>query len=283
MSMFKRILSLSMGFGLAMSTASVVHAQDQAIRAATTTTHPPFAFRNSSGDLDGFVVDLGRALVKELGRDLELVEQEWSGMFAGLYGGHYDLIVSPVSVTEERAKTMAFIEGYIETSLAFVTKSNVEMNDLSPLRGQSIAVNSGTVPDTWAQENAAKNGFEIQRYLNLPDAVQAVKAGRAFAALGDIGTVSYAIKQQPDLKLSQTTIQQDGIFAFAVRLEDTLLRNQLDSALECLKQKGTVAEIYQRWLGFPPPEDSPAVNIVAGYGPAGFENYEPTEHEVKCK
>ncbi len=275
----RKFAGLALGIGLA--SLSGLGAQAEALKSAADPTIPPFAYRTVSGDVEGFNVDVGKAVAKQLGRDFELVVQEWSGIFAGLFAGHFDVIIAPVTITQERSKSMAFTEGYLETSLGFLTKADAELSDLAALKGKVVAVNNGAIADTWAQENAEKYGFEIQRYLNVPDTAQAVQSGRAFAALAETGTMAYLATKQPGLKVPQT-INLGGAFAFAVKPENPDLRNRIDTAIECLKQDGTLAALHEKWFGFPPAADSPSVNIVPGYGPVGFENYEPTEHELAC-
>lgn len=281
MSNFIKKCALALSLGLAALTATTVSAQNPVLKGAADPTFPPFAYRTVSGEAEGFNIDLATAVAKQLGREFELVGQEWSGIFAGLFAGHFDLIIAPVTITEERSKSMIFTEGYLETSLAFLTKSDAEMPDFSAMKGKALAVNNGSISDTWAQEHQAEYGFEIQRYLNVPDTAQSVQSGRAFAALAETGAMAYLAKTQPSLKV-QKIVNLGGAFAFALKPENVELRNQVDAAMECLKHDGTLAALYEKWFGLAPAADSPSVNIVPGYGPAKFEGYDATEHELSC-
>jgi polar amino acid transport system substrate-binding protein len=274
-----RKFALAAGLGLAALSATTAGAEP--LRAAADPTIPPFAYRTVSGEVEGFNIDLGKAVAAQMGRDFELVIQEWSGIFAGLFAEHFDVIVAPVTITAERSKNMAFTEGYLETSLGFLTKAGAEMPDLEALKGKTVAVNNGAIADTWAQENAAKYGFEIQRYLNVPDTAQSVQSGRAFAALAETGAMAYLAQKQPGLKVPQT-ISLGGAFAFAIKPENVELRNQVDAAIECLKQDGTLAKLHEKWFGFPPVAGSPSITIVPGYGAPNVEKYDATEHDLKC-
>jgi polar amino acid transport system substrate-binding protein len=282
MSNLSKLRNMAIGVALAAMPVGSAFAQNEGpLRAAADPTIPPFAFRTVSGDVQGFNIELGKAVAAKLGRDFELVVQEWSGIFAGLFAGHFDVIIAPVTITAERSKSMAFTEGYLETSLGFLTKESAELPNLEALKGKVVAVNNGAIADTWAQQNAEKYGFDIQRYLNVPDTAQAVQSGRAFAALAETGTMAYLASQQPGLKVPQT-INMGGAFGFAVKPENAEFRNRVDAVIECLKKDGTLAGLYEKWFGFAPAADSPSVNVVAGYGPVGFENYDATEHEMKC-
>src|SRR5207245_2813492 len=70
------------------------------------------------------------------------------------------------------------------------------------LKGKVIAVNRGSIYDTWARDNLAKYGFQVESYNTTPDAVQAVLAGRTFANLAGNTATAWAVKRTPGLKLS---------------------------------------------------------------------------------
>ena len=70
------------------------------------------------------------------------------------------------------------------------------MKGFEDLKGKQLAVNRGTISDTWATQNAEKYGFEVQRYDTFPDSVQAVITRRAFTALNEIPTAVY--RRQPE-------------------------------------------------------------------------------------
>lgn len=280
---FAKVCTVALGVSSAMLIAGDAIAQDgPPLNAAAHPAFPPMAFKTVNGQVTGFVVDLGEAVAKEMGRPFKFVEQEFSGIFAGLYAGHFDVIIAPLTITEERSKSMAFTEGYIEASLAFLIKDGAKMDSLEMLRGKVLAVNNGGIEDNWAKENVQKYGFEIRRYMNVPDAVQAVQSGQAFASLSALATMAYLAERQPGLAVSQT-VSMGAAYAFAVKPDNLELRNKIDAALECLKKRGTLAAIYEKWLKRKPPPDSPAVNIVPGYGAPNFGFYDGTAHELKCR
>src|SRR5690606_11300346 len=102
----RKFAGVALGIGLA--SLSGLGAQAEVLKAAADPTIPPFAYRTVSGDVEGFNVDVGKAVAKQLGRDFELVVQEWSGIFAGVFTGHFDVIIAPMTITQERSKSMAF-------------------------------------------------------------------------------------------------------------------------------------------------------------------------------
>lgn len=255
--------------------------ENRTLRFAADLSFPPFAYRTPSGTPEGFNVDLANAVAAQMGAKAEIVAQDWSGIFAGLFAGHYDVIVAPVTATAERAESMAFTEGYIETAIAFLSQNDQVIDSPEELKGKVIALNNGSISDTWATRHADQYGFTIQRYLTVPDAVQAVMANRAAAALADLGSVAYIGSQQPNLTVGYV-VNIGGAFALALKPDNIELRNEVDQALECLKANGKLPELYKKWFSKEPTDDSPSVKAFAGYGVPDLKHYDETAHEPAC-
>src|SRR5690606_10665962 len=95
----------------------------------------------------------------------------------GLNSRRYDFLVAPVTVTPERARSLLFTEGYLDTDYTFVGKKTTPaIENLEQLKGKRIAVNKGSNYEGWARDNAEKYGFTFDVYGSNADAVQAVQA-----------------------------------------------------------------------------------------------------------
>ena len=70
------------------------------LRVAVEGTYPPFNFKDAKGQLDGFDVDIAKALAAKLGVKPEFTTTEWSGILAGLQAGKYDVSVNQVAATD---------------------------------------------------------------------------------------------------------------------------------------------------------------------------------------
>ena len=245
-------------------------------------TFAPHAMPKIGGGVEGFNVDLAEEIGKRLGRPVQVQAQEFSGLIPGLNSKRFDFIAAPTTVTPERAKTLLFTEGYLNTDYLFVQKKDApEIKSLEELKGKTIAVNKGSAYDSWAQQNAQKYGFESQAYPTNADAVQAVMTGRAFANLAGNTAAAWAAKQNPLLK---TTYRIDTglVWAVPLRRDDNEMRNKIDEAIECMKQDGTIARLHEKWFGSKPDAGSAAVTVFPGSGVPGREGYDPTPHTPKC-
>lgn len=262
--------------------ASFGMAQDT-LRVAADVGLAPFAFTTAQGEVTGFSVDLFEAVADKLGdTDTEIVDVNFGSIFAGLFSERFDFIIAPTTITEERAQQMLFTEPYLPTGLSLLAKSNVdELADLNALEGEAVAVNSGSTADTWAGENAGTYGFEVQRYNKIADAIQAVATNRAYVAVGDTPVIRYTGTQNPTMGEVYFVDTESG-FGYAFRNEDVDFRNQVEGVLECLKQDGTLAAIYEKWFGNAPDEGMAATTIYPGYGAPSFTGYSEEAHELSC-
>ena len=84
----------------------------------------PHVMAKPGGGYEGYNVDMVNEIGRRLGVEIEIVDQEWSGIFAGLNAKKYDFIMAPTTVTAERAKSMLFIEGYMNTNYRFLVKKD---------------------------------------------------------------------------------------------------------------------------------------------------------------
>jgi ABC-type amino acid transport substrate-binding protein len=185
-------------------------------------------------------------------------------------------------VTPERAKSLLFTEGYLDTDYTFLGgKSAPPVVKLEDLKGRTVAVNKGSNYEGWARDNAEKYGFKYDVYGANADAVQAVQSGRADYNLAGTTVVAWAAKQNPALKTSYT-IKTGLVWAIPFRLDDKAGRDAASNALKCMKQDGTVAKLAVKWFGFQPAPGDAAVKIAPGTGVPGTEGYDPTPVTPKC-
>ena len=265
---------------LAVNCAS---ADERPLRAGVDATFAPHAMPNLSGGVEGFNIDLGNGIARRLHRKLEIDATQFSGLVPGLQAGTYDFLIAPVTVNKERAESLLFTEGYINTDFQFAVKRETpDIKDMADLKGKTIAVNKGSTYDLWARENSAKYGWNVESYGTTPDALQAIASGRAYAVLLGNTAAAWAVKNNPMLKLSY--LYSTGlVFAVPVRKDNGGLRNQLELAIECMKNDGEIAKISEKWFGNKPELDSAAVKIYPGNGVPGMPGYDPTPHELTCR
>lgn len=257
-------------------------AQDVPLKTGVDGTFAPHAMPNVRGGVEGYNVDLANELARRLGRKIQIDATQFSGLVPGLQAGTYDFIAAPVTVTKERAESLLFTEGYINTDFQFVVKKDTpDIKALEELKGKTIAVNKGSTYDSWARDLVAKIGWSVDSFGSTTDVVQAVVSGRAYALIAGNTAAAWAVKNNPVIKLSYR--HSTGlVFAIPVRKDNVALRDKLDMAIECMKKDGFLGKLHEKWFGTRPAPDSASVVISPGYGVPNMPGYDPKPHESTC-
>jgi polar amino acid transport system substrate-binding protein len=246
-------------------------------------TFAPHAFPNlSGGGYQGFNIDLADELSKRLKRKMVIDYTQYSGLIPAMQAGTYDFLIAPTTVTKERADSMLFTEGYLNTDFQFlIKKGSPKIEKLEDLKGKIVSVNKGSAYDSWARGLEEKIGWKVESFGTQTDAVQAVLVGRADANVAGNTAVAWAAKSNPQLELSY--LYSTGlVWAMPLRKDSAELRKTMDVTIECIKLDGTMAKLHQKWFGVAAPAGSAAITVFPGYGVPDMPGYDPTPHTPSC-
>ncbi|MFC0336276.1 amino acid ABC transporter substrate-binding protein, PAAT family [Kushneria avicenniae] len=246
------------------------------LRAASDVGLAPFAMVNPDGGYRGFSIDLVNELASRLGYDdVNVMDVQFSSIFSGLYADRYDMILAPTDITRERAEKMLFTEGYMSNQLGVLMSAEADVEAPKALEGMTLAVNSGSVAEDWANEHQEQYGFDVQRYDQNTDAVQAVMSGQADANVTDSPAADYVAQQQSRLAVA-FDIDTGSRVGLAFSKENRELRDRADHAIEQMKADGTLAGLYENWFGSEPRPGGAMTMISVGRGEPGMPGYELT-------
>jgi polar amino acid transport system substrate-binding protein len=160
--------------------------------------YPPFETKDDQGNPMGVSVDLAKALGEYLGQPVEIVNTAWDGLIPSLQTGKVDLVISSMTIRDDRLKEIDFSKPYAKALLALLTNKAANIATVDDLNkaGRKIAVKTGTTGEYFAQDNL-KNA-EI---VSLPDesaCVTEVVQGKADAFIYDQLTIYRNQKANPD-------------------------------------------------------------------------------------
>ncbi len=210
--------------------------------------YPPFESKNEkTGKFEGFDVDLARALAKEIGVEVNLVDAEWQGLLAGLNKGDYDTLITCMSKSEARGENTNFSDVYYTLpDVIVVRKDNEIVTGKDSLSGKTVGVQLGSGSEQLA--DAMKDTFkEIKKYNYNPEAFTDLKVGRIDAILVGYAYAVNQMKTDPSFKIIGEPLAEAEIVAVLPKGADALTE-EINKALEKLKADGTYQDIYDKWL-----------------------------------
>ena len=211
----------------------------------------PFEYANEKGEPVGFDVDIAKLIAQELGTGIEIKDMEWTGLIPSLQSGKIDLIISGMTRTLARSKTVTFTNPYFETGLCVLLsqKKAPNVKDVQELNAPDriIAVKTGTTGDLITGKLFPK--AQINRFKDETACVREVVTGRADAFLYDQISIAKHHKENPDTTRAILKPFTFEPFAIAIRKGDLDFLNWLNLFLETIKADGRYQELYQKHFG----------------------------------
>ncbi len=248
---FLGLLCAALLFPLAVS------AEPLQLRIATEGANPPFSTIDSNGQLEGFDVDIAKALCTKMGADCELASQDWDGIVPALLSRKYDAIIASLNVTEDRQRVVAFTKPYYHSPSAFVVRKGTDLKDLSPkaLTGKSIGVQTATSHSAFLEDKYSRS--IVRLYNTVADAYRDLAAGRVEYVMYDKLAIYDWLKSPEGAcceiapgELSDPNYFGSGV-AIALRKGDGALLQRFNAAIDGIRADGTYAAINAKYFPFP--------------------------------
>jgi polar amino acid transport system substrate-binding protein len=211
-------------------------------------SYPPFEMTDPAGKPTGVSVRLAEALAKHLGRDLVIENTAFDGLIPALKTKKIDCIISSMTATPERAKSIAFSEPYLETGLALLVgaRSPVTAADELDARGRIVAVKKGTTGHQFAATT-----LKQARLLVLDKesaAVMEVAQGRADAFIYDSLSVYRSHMRHRDTTRALLQPFRAETWAIGLRRGDDDLRGHVNEFLQQFRDAGGFERLGDEFL-----------------------------------
>ncbi len=217
----------------------------------TSPDYPPFE-NIENGELEGFEIDLAKAVAEQMGLEPNFVQMQFDTIIPAITaGGQGDVGMSGFSVDPDRAKEIDFTESYYidDQAVAVMQNSGItEENAATALNaaGMIIAVQTGTTGETYVQENFPN--ATVQGYGNSTDCFAAMQSGQANAVCTNLAVVQRMIDTaygDAQIVLEYATGEE---YAAVVAQDNPELTKQINEALKTLEENGTIEEITNKWF-----------------------------------
>ncbi|MDP4181955.1 MAG: ABC transporter substrate-binding protein [Bacillota bacterium] len=218
-------------------------------------SYPPMEFKDSDGKTTiGFDVDVAKELGKRLGKsDVKFVSNDWTGIFSALEINKFDVIISSVSINDERQSKHSLTKPYIANKQVIVTKkSTTDIKSPDELKGKKVGVQAGTTSEDFCrdlikQSKLGDNGLATYPLVTQP--FMDLDAGRIDAVVVDIVVAKYYISNNKDKYNLSWESSSSEPMALCFKKKDTDLRDKANKILDDMQADGTMKKISEKWFG----------------------------------
>ena len=213
-------------------------------------TYYPFTFHDeTTNELTGYDIEVAKAIAAQMGVEVEFVESEWDSLLVALDTGRLDTVINDVTATEERREKYDFSDNYFYSARQVVVKTGNEvgLHSLEDLNGKKIATNA---TNSWVGR-LEELGVEIVPIDNTDQCATMVETGRVdFCMFNTIVLGEYMI-QHPEAELEVAFVIEDDINEVAIpaRKGEERFLNEINTALQSLRDDGTLLELSMKYFG----------------------------------
>ncbi len=205
--------------------------------------YPPFNLVDKNGELQGFDVDISKALCQAMGSKCDFVVQDWDGLIPGLMAKKFDAIIASMAITKERMKKVDFTNKYYMTPARFVVKKGQTIQfTKSGLKGKTIGVQRATTHENFIRDKFG-DVARIKVYATQDEANMDLVSGRVDLVIADsVVLLEGFIKTDQGKNFEfqgpgYTDVKWYGSgIGIAVRKGDTALVNKLNKAISKIRK-----------------------------------------------
>ncbi|MBC7942707.1 MAG: basic amino acid ABC transporter substrate-binding protein [Chitinophagaceae bacterium] len=228
----------------------------------TDAAYAPFESQNEKGEIVGFDVEVVQAVAAKAGIEVKFVNTPWEGIFNALGQGDRDMVVSAVTITDERKQTMDFSDPYFDAAQLIAVKENSKVSKFADLKRLKVGVQTGTTGDEAVTKLMGKTSTNIKRFESTPLALKELESGGVDAVVADNGVVIHYVANNPGGKF-KTVSDNEFVpekYGMALKKGNTELQGKLNTGLAAIKSDGTYDKIYAKYFGAAPGKaaDAPA-------------------------
>ena len=216
---------------------------------ATDATWPPMEMVDENKEIVGFDIDLMKAAAAAGGFTVEFKNTAWDGIFAGLAAGKYDAVMSSVTITDERKKSMDFSIPYINAGQVLMVRQDAKgVKVIADLKGKAVGAQIGT---TGAFEIEKVEGVTLKTYDELGLAIEDLVNGRIAGVVADTPIAADYALQNPDyggkLKIVGEPFTEE-LYGVAVKKGNAAVLQAINAGLGKVLDGREYKKLEEKWL-----------------------------------
>lgn len=239
MKKFSKVLLTMVGAALLLSGCG--SKKSDALTFGTNAEFPPFEFVSSSGVIDQYDgIDL--AIVKKIGedtgREIKIENMEFDSLLIALENGQIDAVISGMTITEERSKSVDFSHPYYSATQVMIVKEDSDISKASDMEGKKIVVIQGYTGELCVQDL----GYEYEAFKKGTEAILELNNGKCDVVVLDSATAQKYVSDNPGLKIVEDPDAfETEEYGIAVKKGNTELLNKINDSIDKMLADGSIA------------------------------------------
>jgi ABC-type amino acid transport substrate-binding protein len=208
---------------------------------------PPFGFLNPQTDeVEGFDVDIGRFIAEDLGVEAKFIEAISDNRIPFLERGTVDLILSTMTINQERDTEIDFSEPYYIAQGRILVPQGSDIRGLQDLSGNSVCTALGSTYEETIRERAPDADLRlVDKYSECLTLLQ-TEAIDAISTDDVILTGMIIEDDTLEMVGDRLTVEPYGV---GIKDGDTQMKRFVDRVLRQVEEDGRWEETYQKWVG----------------------------------
>jgi ABC-type amino acid transport substrate-binding protein len=209
---------------------------------------PPFGFNNpESNEVEGFDVDLGKAVAERLGVQPKFIEAISDNRIPFLQDGTADLILSTMTINEERVGQINFSDPYfIAKGRVLTKKDNSEITGVDSLAGKSVCTALGSTYEATLKEQAPD--AKLKLVDSYSECLESIQNGSVDAVSTDDVILTGMIIQDDSLHMVGDELTQEP-YGAGVKKGNQELTDFVNETFDELNSSGRYNELFEEWVG----------------------------------
>ncbi len=211
----------------------------------TDPTLPPMEY-TENGTLVGYDIDFANFIAKEMGAEVEFKNIGFDDLFPAVEEKKIDMIISAVTITDERKLKYGFSDPYLNAGqVIIIKKTNTDITLPATLSGKKVGVQQGTTNETEALKYTVEKN--VVRFKDFEAATKALETGTVDAIMTDLPNARGIVGENRDFKIAGDpfTFEYYGI---VMAKDNATLKTQVNEALSSLQRKGILEDLKQKWF-----------------------------------
>ncbi|QEN87654.1 transporter substrate-binding domain-containing protein [Labrys sp. KNU-23] len=254
-------LTMLMAAGALACLATMAQARE--LRVGSECTYPPFNFKDASGTLQGFDVDVAREVGKRIGADISFVCQPFDSLIPALMAGKFDLLAASMSITAERKKSIEFSLPYRSSTARFIAAKGSSLAPLTAdgkanpdgIKGKAIAIQRSSTYEKYMRDKFPD--ADIVLYDTVDNMLLDLTSKRVDLVFAGPIKLAQDFLDKPrgkDYAFVGPEINDVEFFGpgvgIGLRKDDAKLRDEVDGALKAMFADGAFKAINDKYWSF---------------------------------